>query len=135
MQSQRWQGRNYLSLLEPEMGGVSKASAPGLGVAQSWQSSAYTNGTVRQNTTGRPIAVSVSVSAAGTWTGSVCVLEIGSANPPTTIAAQTQSPSGGAMEGHDTPLFGIVPHGHYYRVREPAGGSPEYSASTMLELK
>lgn len=117
------------------MGGIAKASAPGLGVAQSWQSVAYTMGTVRQNTTGRAIAVSFLVTPNMTWAGRAVVLEVGTANPPTIRAAEERTSSGGAANAEAANLQAIVPHGHYYRVREPSGGAPEWNISNLWELR
>lgn len=81
---------------------------PGVGVSQTWQdlSASRSFGTIYQNTSGAPIAVSV-----GTSTGNATVtLLAGSTTPPTVQVAQAVY-----FGVNYNTAFAIIPNNHYYR--------------------
>lgn len=91
---------------------MSQVSGKVLGVGQSWQAPARNLGTTYQNTTGRPIMVSVGFR----WNGGYAQV---SANGSSWITIGRGSEHTGDTNNADF----IVPHGHFYKV---TGGTKHY---------
>lgn len=90
------------------MGGMSRASV-GVGVGQTWQSSAYTSGTVRQNTSHK--AIMVCVQALNGGSGAYPGIEVSPDNTTYfSIPGSNNSNSLGRAVG-----CAIVPAGWFYR--------------------
>jgi hypothetical protein len=80
----------------------------GLGVGQTWQFPSRTAGTTYQNTTGKPIQVSI------TWTGGdggTADLYVDTASSPANVIAKGYQ-IGAGIKGQ---LSAIVPNNHYYK--------------------
>lgn len=87
------------------------SAVTGLGYNQTWQdvSASRSVGVTYQNTTGKPIEISVSRYGGDNGES---YLYIDTVNPPNVIVAQTYQ-LGAAVRSQ---LTAIVPNGHYYRV-------------------
>ncbi|SEN51465.1 hypothetical protein SAMN04489859_1008130 [Paracoccus alcaliphilus] len=81
-----------------------------MGVLQSWASPSRSVNTVYQNTTGRPIQVSISAHN--------CLYQVSTTGTGSWI---TVGESSGNIDGWQSPCF-IVPNGHYYRANLKGGG-------------
>jgi hypothetical protein len=86
----------------------------GLGIGQTWQVVARVSGTIYQNLTGNPIAVSAFASVFGV--GGAGTLEISPATPP---SIQVASNTG--QVGDTFCISAIIPANHYYRFNINAG--------------
>ncbi|ETD86377.1 pyocin knob domain-containing protein [Rhodobacter capsulatus] len=115
-----WGGWVRLHGSQVEINGLIGALA--LGVAQSWQdvTAARLAGTNYQNTTGRPIAVSITTSG----TTANTALYLGVAAPANILIAATGTGSTLRIMSHQA----VVPAGHYYRFE---GAAP----ATWAELR
>jgi hypothetical protein len=90
----------------------------GLGVDQSWDPAGISSGVVYQNTTGKPIEITLTVGNMSVTAGAVSFL-VGTADPPTIILASFSYPSTTTLSRNS--FSATIPHGWYYKLSKDSG--------------
>ena len=102
-----------------------------IGVSQSWSSVTRASGTSFENTTGKPIQVSVALKVAndGNTQFGIASFEVSSNNSTWVELGELE---GRANEINQMALTAIVPDGHYYRWVQTGSTNLSFAQFTIL---